>query len=257
MIFPNNIRGQTVMELKLVASNHVNLMPRKKAPIPDIDIARGVSHDLCNVLCWMNGYLQELRELCGTNGKPLIEEIFQASSEIEQLAKQLNQVGRPQLEHPKRSVDMGELLSKQANFVGNLYPGIAFNINIDAACTVVGHEGKMKRVIQNLLVNACDALQQTGNIDSGAEIIDGTTVHCWVSDDGYGMSKAIQRRAFDRYFTTKGNKGTGIGLANVKQIVEEHNGKVTLTSAPDEGTTVDIYLPLKAVNVFLNGATIY
>lgn len=245
------------MELKLVASNHVNLMPSKEAPIPDIDIARGVSHDLCNVLCWMNGYLQELREHCGKNGQPLIKEIVQASSEIEQLAKQLNQVGRPQLGHPKRCVNIGDLLSKQADFVGNLYPEIAINLNIDAACTVVGHEGKMKRVIQNLLLNACDALQQTGNIDLGVEIVDGTTVHCWVSDDGYGMSKTIQRRAFDRYFTTKGNKGTGIGLANVKQIVEEHNGKVTLTSAPDKGTTFDIYLPLKTVHIFSNGATIY
>jgi hypothetical protein len=64
------------------------------APTPDIDIARGVSHDLCNVLCWMNGYLSELNEHCEQDGLPLIEEIVRASSEIEQLTKQLHQVGR-------------------------------------------------------------------------------------------------------------------------------------------------------------------
>lgn len=64
------------------------------ASTPDIDIARGVSHDLCNVLCWMNGYLSELREHCEQDGLPLIEEIVQASSQIELLTKQLHRVGR-------------------------------------------------------------------------------------------------------------------------------------------------------------------
>ena len=237
------------MELKLVASNNTNLLPKTEAPTPVVDIARGVSHDLSNVLCWMNGYLQELREYCGPEGLPLIKEIVQASSEIEQLTKQLSQVGRPQLDDPKKSINMGELLLQQAEFVGNLYPDITINLNIDTVSTVVGHEDKMKRVMQNLLLNACDAMQQNGTIELGAKKIDGSTVHCWISDDGYGMSKTIQDRAFDRYFTTKGNKGTGIGLANVKQIVEEHDGNVSLTSVVDKGTTFDLYLPFKNANV--------
>ena len=85
------------MELKLVASNNINLLAHTDAPIPVIDIARGVSHDLCNVLCRINGYLRELREHRGQDGLPLIDEIAQASSDIEQLTKQLNQVYRPQL----------------------------------------------------------------------------------------------------------------------------------------------------------------
>ena len=63
------------------------------------------------------------------------------------------------------------------------------------------------------------------------------------------MSRTIQDRAFDRYFTTKGNKGTGIGLANVKQIVEEHDGSISLTSVVDKGTTFDLYLPFKNADV--------
>ena len=238
------------MELKLVASNNTNLLSKTEALTPVVDIARGVSHDLCKVLCWMNGYLRELREYCGPDGLPLIEEIVQASSEIEQLTKQLSQVGRPQLDDPKKSINMGELLSQQAEFVGNLYPDITINLNIDTVSTVVGHEDKMKRVIQNLLLNACDAIQQTGTIELGAKKIDGSTVHCWISDDGYGMSKTIQDRAFDRYFTTKGNKGTGIGLTNVKQIVEEHDGNISLTSVVEKGTTFDLSLPFKNLNIF-------
>ena len=137
------------MELKLVASNNTNLLPKTEAPTPVVDIARGVSHDLCNVLCWMNGYLRELREHCGPDGLPLIDEIVQASSEIEQLTKQLSQVGRPQLDDPKKSINMGELLLQQAEFVGNLYPDITINLNIDTVSTVVGHEDKMKMGLSN------------------------------------------------------------------------------------------------------------
>ena len=237
------------MELKLVASNNTNPLPKTEAPTPVVDIARGVSHDLSNVLCWMNGYLQELREYCGPDGLPLIDEVVQASSEIEQLTKQLSQVGRPQQDDASKPINMGELFAQQAGFVGNLYPDIRIKLNIDTDSTVVGDEDKMKRVVQNLLVNACDAIPDTGTIELGAKKIDESTVHCWISDDGYGMPRTIQDKVFDRYFTTKGNKGSGIGLANVKQIVEEHGGNILLTSVVDQGTTFDLYLPFKSVNV--------
>ena len=70
------------------------------------------------------------------------------------------------------------------------------------------------------------------------------------------MSKTIQDRAFDRYFTTKGNKGAGIGLANVREIVEEHGGNVLLTSVADEGTTFDIDLPFQELNAFQRSLTV-
>ena len=80
--------------MDLAIHQPTNPMSHQGAPTSDIDIARGVSHDLCNVLCWMNGYLSELREHCGQDGLPLMEEIVQASSELERLTKQLHQVRR-------------------------------------------------------------------------------------------------------------------------------------------------------------------
>ena len=83
----------------------------------------------------------------------------------------------------------------------------------------------------------------------GAKKIDESTVHCWISDDGYGMSQTIQDKVFDRYFTTKGDNGSGVGLANVKQIVEEHGRNITLTFALNKGTTFDLYLPYNNVAI--------
>jgi hypothetical protein len=80
--------------MDLAIRQPTNPMPNQVVRTSDIDIARGVSHDLCNVLCWMNGYLSELREHCGQDGLPLMEEIVHASSELERLTKQLHQVRR-------------------------------------------------------------------------------------------------------------------------------------------------------------------
>ena len=63
------------------------------------------------------------------------------------------------------------------------------------------------------------------------------------------MSKTILDKVFDRYFTTKGDNGSGVGLANVKQIVEEHGRNITLTFALNKGTTFDLYLPYNNVAI--------
>ena len=73
---------------------------------------------------------------------------------------------------------MGDLLSQQAEFVGNLYPDITINLNIDTVSTIFGHEDKMKRVIHNLFSNSYNAMQQTGTIELGTKKIDNNTVHC-------------------------------------------------------------------------------
>ena len=64
-----------------------------------------------------------------------------------------------------------------------------------------------------------------------------------VADEGPGMSKDVARRIFEPFFTTKA-KGTGLGLAVVKRIAEDHLGSVEVTSTPGEGTTFTLRLPL-------------
>jgi two-component system sensor histidine kinase HydH len=63
-----------------------------------------------------------------------------------------------------------------------------------------------------------------------------------VSDNGIGMDEETQRRAFEPLFTTRA-RGTGIGLANVKKIIEEHDGSIMLESRPGQGTRISLLLP--------------
>jgi len=113
---------------------------------------------------------------------------------------------------------------------------------------------KMQRVVLNLLTNAVQAVAerkvQAQKKDDAYQVR--IHVHTWreddhvviqVEDNGIGMDDEIRNRAFEPLFTTRA-KGTGLGLAIVKKIVKEHNGSVSLESKLQEGTKIQILLPL-------------
>lgn len=99
----------------------------------------------------------------------------------------------------------------------------------------------------NLLVNAIDAIEGTGNI----EIETGTTndhVYLRVGDDGIGMSEEIAKRIFEQGFTTKPvGKGSGLGLALTKDIIEKHNGHIEVESESGKGSSFTVCLPIEPI----------
>jgi signal transduction histidine kinase len=64
-----------------------------------------------------------------------------------------------------------------------------------------------------------------------------------VTDNGVGMDSEIKHKVFTTFFTTKGGKGTGLGLLTTRKIIQEHGGRLDLESAPDQGSTFRISLP--------------
>jgi len=102
----------------------------------------------------------------------------------------------------------------------------------------------MKRALDNLVRNAVDAVEESGEVGTirvSAQPFDGGTLRLVVEDDGPGIAQVEQSRVFEPYYTTKG-EGTGLGLAIVKKIVLEHGGIVTLRSNPGSGTRFEIRL---------------
>ena len=117
----------------------------------------------------------------------------------------------------------------------------------------------MEQVVMNLAVNARDAMPQGGELQLKTFSIwcdehmrshhpgarHGQYTVLAVGDDGEGMDEPTRMRAFEPFFTTKQQgKGTGLGLSMVHGIVEQSNGFIDLQSAPREGTTFLIYLPV-------------
>lgn len=109
---------------------------------------------------------------------------------------------------------------------------------------------QIQQVLMNLIINARQAMPQGGRLiiklshDPGAKVVE-----LAVRDTGIGMSQDTLHRIFDPYFTTKsgpdatGRGGTGLGLSTVREIIEQHQGKIRVESSPGHGTAISIRLP--------------
>jgi signal transduction histidine kinase/pSer/pThr/pTyr-binding forkhead associated (FHA) protein len=105
----------------------------------------------------------------------------------------------------------------------------------------------MRRVVLNLLTNAVEACPEGSSVVVTARVAPGGEgVQISVADDGPGMPDDVRKRLFEPFFTTKGGKGTGLGLALVRKVMQEHAGRVRLDSAPGEGATFHLVLPVDA-----------
>jgi len=98
------------------------------------------------------------------------------------------------------------------------------------------------RALTNLIENAIQAMPQGGALRVSLRVEAGHVVFR-VSDTGVGMAAPDVSRAFEPYFSTK-TGGSGLGLANAKRSIEREGGTITLTSAPGQGTTVTVSVPL-------------
>jgi PAS domain S-box-containing protein len=117
----------------------------------------------------------------------------------------------------------------------------------DATLPRVTADGnKIKQVLMNLLINASQAMPDGGHIIVGTTLADDDRqLEITISDTGPGIPKENISKIFDPFFTTKGpEKGTGLGLSVSYGIVQQHGGRITVDSAPGQGTTFTICLPV-------------
>jgi signal transduction histidine kinase len=121
--------------------------------------------------------------------------------------------------------------------------GIAVDYIYDGSAVINLDGREMLRVITNLLMNAIDACEK----DRGEIVLDihpddeGLTLS--IKDNGAGIPEDVLPRIFDAFYTTKGSRGTGLGLACCDKIVAQHGGRIDVESTPGEGSTFLVYLP--------------
>ncbi|CAN5784085.1 hypothetical protein BH11PSE8_BH11PSE8_33050 [soil metagenome] len=113
-----------------------------------------------------------------------------------------------------------------------------------------GVESEIREALINLVFNAIDAMPQGGSLTlftRTAEEGGAPRVVIEVSDTGIGMDEATQRRCLEPFFTTKGERGTGLGLAMVYGTAQRHGAELGVVSTPGEGTTVRLAFPLQGM----------
>jgi len=108
---------------------------------------------------------------------------------------------------------------------------------------VEGNQNELVQVISNLIVNACQATQSGGKIKIESSKNHGA-LQIKVIDTGKGIKKTDLSHIFESFFSTKGEKGNGLGLSVSKQIIERHHGNIEVASKVGAGTCFTINLPL-------------
>lgn len=231
-------------------------------------LAGGVAHDFNNLLTAILGYSELLSAKTDLDpaSQQNVQMIRKAGEQAAAVTHQLLAFSRKQILQP-RVLDLNALVT---DFDKILRRVIGEHIDLrtkpQARCgRVKADPNQLEQVILNLGVNGRDAMPKGGRLtictenvcldQEGArrEAIDlppGEYVLLAVSDTGSGMDDEVKSRIFEPFFTTKGpGKGTGLGLATVYGVVKQSGGAIAVESAPGEGCTFRVYLPLEASEV--------
>jgi PAS domain S-box-containing protein len=221
-------------------------------------LAGGVAHDFNNILTVIQGYCSLLLKggKLPADTQPLVSEIDSVAERAANLTRQLLAFSRRQVMLP-RDLDLNGVVANTTKMLRRLLTeDIAFQVNYSPAPVFVHADaGMLEQILLNLVVNARDAMPKGGQLiietsrtdfaeTAAAPARAGTFAHLCVSDTGGGIAKETLPHIFEPFFTTKAvGKGTGLGLATVYGIVEQHHGWIEVTSEINQGTTFHIYLP--------------
>jgi two-component system, NtrC family, sensor kinase len=156
----------------------------------------------------------------------------------------------PKLEMANPRVLINECLELIANTANEKGAMVVADVDETQPAVPLDPAG-MHQVLMNLLSNALDAVApHKGLIKVTCRYMpDERETVVEVIDNGVGVDPAMMRHMFELFHSTKGNRGTGLGLAVAKKIVDEHEGTITVRSAPGEGTTFTIRLPVSHENL--------
>jgi signal transduction histidine kinase len=123
----------------------------------------------------------------------------------------------------------------EAQFSAPDRPAIMVDLSLDTSLPPIEADPEqMRRALQNLLLNAIDAMPQGGTVTLRTRRENGTT-QLEISDTGQGLTKEECSRLFTPYYTTK-QHGTGLGLAIVQSVISDHGAKISVESEPGQGT---------------------
>lgn len=222
-------------------------------------LAAGVAHDFNNILTIVKGHASLLAEDDGLDSvkRESLEHITRASDRAAELTRQLLAFSRKQVMTLSR-IDLNQELDAIASMLKSLLvEGIELRCEFcDGPAPIFADTGMIGQIVTNLAMNARDAMPRGGALtletrlqpadDSAGAVGANGFVRLRISDTGEGIDPVSLPRIFEPFFSTKEvGKGTGLGLATVYGLVNQHKGRISVDSKLGEGTTFTVHFPLE------------
>ena len=222
-------------------------------------LAGGIAHDFNNLLMAIQGNVSLMlldTEVSHPHHAALmsIEDRIQNGSKLTGQLLGYARKGKYEL----KPINPNHVLEETSESFGRMRKDISIQKNFSSDLHEIrADSSQMEQVLLNLFVNAADAMPAGGKLSLTSENVThenmmnsvynpkpGIYVKLTIADTGTGIDKKIQERIFDPFFTTKEmGRGTGLGLASVYGIIENHGGYITVESEREQGTVFSIYLP--------------
>jgi hypothetical protein len=211
------------------------------------ELATGLAHEIRNPLAGIAGVIEIIsRDLPASSpARAVIKEVPQEIARINHIVTDLLQTARP---HPPRvrksdlniTVEHAVMLGRQQA----LAKGVHIELYKDPSLPEVEHDSdQIHQVLLNLLLNALQAIDENGSVKVSVRA-QGSAAFVEVTDNGRGIAPKHLPNIFRPFYTTKGD-GTGLGLSLARRIVEDHHGRIDVTSTVGQGTTFVVILPLQ------------
>lgn len=214
-------------------------------------LAAGVAHEINNPLTGVLTYSSFLfkRTKDDPEMKADLEIIVRETKRCREIVKDLLDFARP-VPPNKKAVNVNDIIERALSIVANQlnFKHIVVHKELDDSLPEIRiDESQLQQVFINLLVNAADAIGEMGgtiSVSSTTLIIEGKeNAQIKVTDTGCGIDKENLSKIFEPFYSTKEQKGIGLGLSIVWSIIDKHQGTITVDSEPGVGTTFIIRLP--------------
>jgi PAS domain S-box-containing protein len=224
-------------------------------------MASGIAHDINNALSPASLYVESLIERDSAEGETkehlqIVQRAIEGVALTVARMKEFYSQRDPLLAHVSVSVNQAvEQVVDLTKARWKAMPqesGRVIQVKMDLADdlpAIAGDASEIRDAITNLILNAVDAMPEGGLLTVCSRAIGAHSVQLEVTDTGLGMDEATQSRCLELFFTTKGERGTGLGLAMVYGTVERHGGEIRIQSALGAGTTVRLTFPVATASL--------
>jgi PAS domain S-box-containing protein len=220
-------------------------------------MASGIAHDINNAITPVMLYTESLLEgepgltPQGRNG---LESIRRSIDDVAATVARMREFSRPREAQPAAMpLSLNRLVQQVIELTRARWSdmpqqrGIVIAVHSDLADdlpAVMGTQGEIREALINLVFNAVDAMPEGGELTLRTRAVgEPKAAQVEVSDTGIGMDEQTRRHCLEPFFTTKGERGTGLGLAMVYGAAQRHGAEISIDSTPGRGTSVVLHFP--------------